>query len=140
MIDLAKKRTRRTRSGGWMKRSLPVVYDQALEVYEMECRQWLGRLSRIRPADPWLRWRLVEAAFFTGMTRDWIELLAGLKWPVDFLVREGFVVDDSPRELEEPPTNVTQQIDRKWPRVEIVIEPAGEMAAHAERSGIVVPN
>jgi hypothetical protein len=120
MLDLAKQRTRRSRTGGWMKRSLPVVYDQHLETYELECRADL-RIAGIRPpVTPWPRWRLEAAEFRLHQLRDPIELLASLKWPVDVLVRLGFVADDSPRELVA--TSIpTQVIDRKDRRVTLTI-------------------
>lgn len=122
MIALAKKRTRRARTGGWMRRSLPVVYDQHLEAYEIEALAALRQQGITPPATPWPRWRLVSAAFRVHNERDWTELLASLKWPVDVLVRLGFVLDDSPREMEPPPTP-TQAIDRKRLGVTLTIEP-----------------
>lgn len=123
MIHLAKQRTRRSRTGGWMKRSLPVVYDQHLEVYELEAMAALRQQGIFPPATPWPRWRIVSAEFRVHNARDWTELLASLKWPVDVLVRQRFVLDDSPREMEPPPTP-TQAIDRKRLGVTLVIEPA----------------
>lgn len=122
MLALAKKRTRRSRTGGWMKRSLPVVYDQHLEVYELEAMAALRMQGIVPPVTPWPRWRLVSAAFRVHNERDWTELLASLKWPVDVLVRQRFVLDDSPREMEPPPTP-TQVIDRKRLGVTLVIAP-----------------
>lgn len=121
MLALAKRRTRKTRTGGWMKRSLPVVYDQALERYELETVAAL-RTQRVKPpAVPWPRWRVVSVDFRLANVRDWGELLASLKWPLDVLVRQGFVADDSPRELEPPPCP-TQRVDRKRRGVTLVIE------------------
>lgn len=120
MLDLAKQRTRRSRTGGWMKRSLPVVYDQELEVYEMRCLAALRGLGVSAPATPWPRWRLEAAEFRLHRLRDPIELLASLKWPVDVLVRLGFVAGDSPRELLETP-RPTQLIDPKNRRVTLTI-------------------
>jgi hypothetical protein len=43
--------------------------------------------------------------------------MARLKWPVDFLVKDGWIADDGPDHLEwEMPAQV---VDRKRPRVEI---------------------
>lgn len=121
MLGLAKKRTRRSRTGGWMKRSLPVVYDQKLEAYELEAMAAL-RVQGVRaPVDPWPRWRLVGAELRVRNVRDWIEALASLKWPIDVLVRQGFVLDDSPREMDPPPCP-TQCIDRRTPGVTLTIE------------------
>lgn len=120
MIDLAKKRTRRTRTGGWMKRSLPVVYDQELERYSDECTLTLRRAKISPPGRPWARWEILSAEFRLHGQRDEIELLAGLKWPVDHLVRAGFVQDDSPLELINIP-RPTQVIDRKNRGIKLVI-------------------
>jgi hypothetical protein len=121
MIDLAKKRTRRTRVGGWMKRSLPVVYDQELETYELQCQAALRGSGIVLPAAPWPRWKLSSADFRLHRLRDPIELLASLKWPVDVLVRLGFVAGDRPRELIAVPTP-TQVIDQKNRRITLTIE------------------
>lgn len=123
MLTLAKQRTRRSRTGGWMRRALPVVYDQRLEAYELEAMAMLRQQGIAPPVAPWPRWRLVSAAFRVHGLRDWTELLASLKWPVDVLVRQRFVLDDSPREMEPPPTP-TQAIDRKRLGVTLEIAPA----------------
>jgi len=124
MLSLAKKRTRRSRSGGWMRQSLPVVYDQALEEYEQTALAAL-RLQRITPPkEPWPQWRLVSSHFRLHNLRDWVELQASLKWPIDVLVRQGFVQDDSPREMERPTAAPTQVIDRACPGITLTIERA----------------
>jgi hypothetical protein len=111
MIDLAKKRTRRTRNGGWMKRTLPVVYDQEKETYELLCLA-VSREQKVQPPPaPWERWRLERASFRLRMLRDPLELLAGLKWTVDWLVRQGFVADDGPNHLLHIPLP-EQRIER----------------------------
>lgn len=122
MLALAKRRTRRTRDGGWMKRSLPVVYDQHLEQYELEAVAALRRQGTYPPAKPWSRWRLVSAHLRVHNLRDWTELLASLKWPVDLLVRQRFVVNDSPREMAPPPIP-TQTIERTQLGITLIIEP-----------------
>jgi hypothetical protein len=123
MLDLAKQRTRRSRTGGWMKRSLPVVYDQQLEAYELQCLAALRGAGIALPRDSWPRWRLTAAHFHLHSLRDPIELLASLKWPVDVLVRLGFVAGDSPRELLDTP-KPTQVIDRQHRKVALTIEAA----------------
>ncbi|MBW3631057.1 MAG: hypothetical protein KY464_17430 [Gemmatimonadetes bacterium] len=122
MIELAKKRTRRTRGGGFMKRSLPIVYDQHLEAYELQCTAAIREAGVRAPSEPWARWRLVSMHFRLHSTRDWLELAAGAKWAVDFLVRAGFVLQDSPREMERPESWPTQEISRKDRGVVLVIE------------------
>jgi hypothetical protein len=120
MIDLAKQRTRRSRTGGWMKRALPVVYDQQLEAYELHCLAAIRAAHVAIPATPWCRWRLDGAEFRLHSLRDPIELLASLKWPVDVLVRLRFVAGDSPRELIET-AKPSQCIDRRNRRVILTI-------------------
>lgn len=124
MLDLAKQRTRRTRTGGWMKRALPVVYDQELEAYELRALATLRTQGIRPPADPWPRWVLVAAHFRLHSLRDPIELQASLKWPVDVLVRGGFVADDSSRELVATPSAPTQVIARADRGVTLMIAPA----------------
>lgn len=120
MIDLAKQRTRRSRTGGWMKRALPVVYDQQKEIYELECLAAI-RLQGVRPPfDPWKVWQLRSAEFRLHSLRDPIELLAGLKWPIDFLVAQRFADDDGPAQLIEIPMP-TQVVDRKARGITLVI-------------------
>jgi hypothetical protein len=123
MLDMAKERTRRSRTGGWMKRALPVVYDQRLEAYELEAIAALRSQGIATPArETWPRWRLVSAEFRLHQLRDWVELLASLKWPIDVLVRQGFVADDSPREMA-PPCVPTQVVNRNHRGVTLVIAP-----------------
>lgn len=111
MIDLAKRRTRRTRNGGWMKRSLPVVYDQEKEKYELTCLA-VVRDQGIRPPEQaWDRWRIERAAFRLHSLRDPLELLGGLKWTIDWLVSQGYVVDDGPSHLLHVP-HPEQRIER----------------------------
>jgi hypothetical protein len=121
MIEKAKRRTRRSRTGGWMKRSLPVVYDQHLEAYEDKAIVLLRQQGVQAPNEPWAMWSLSAASFRLHNLRDWVELLASLKWPVDVLVRRGFVLDDSPREMA-PPCIPTQTIDRRNLGVTLTIE------------------
>jgi hypothetical protein len=112
MIDLAKQRTRRSRTGGWMKRSLPVVYDQRKEEYEMGCMLSTRAAGIFPPREPWATWRIEAVEFRLHQLRDTLELVAGLKWAVDWLVHAGFVTNDSPRELRGLPDPV-QRVDRK---------------------------
>jgi hypothetical protein len=131
MIQLAKRRTRRSRTGGWMKRALPVVYDQRLEEYETRCSAAARSAGARPPASPWPRWRLVSMHFRLHNRRDWLELAAGAKWCIDFLVREGYVAGDSPREMERPAAWPTQEIARKDRGVIITIEAADTPAQEA---------
>lgn len=120
MLALAKKRTRRSRTGGWMRRSLPIVYDQHLEAYEIAAQAQIRSHGIVVPRTPWARWGIVRAHFRVHNLRDWTELLASLKWPVDVLVRLRFVANDSPREMAPPPTP-TQSIARANTGVTLII-------------------
>lgn len=120
MLDIAKERTRRTKAGGWRPTALPTVYDQRKHEYALKCTALAAGQVK-RPRQPWERWRLVEARFRVWNERDPIELLAGLKWPVDWLVDAGFVVDDSPRHLISTP-HPEQTVDRANRGVTITIE------------------
>lgn len=123
MIDLAKERTRRTLAGGWMKRSLPIVYDQRKTVYQLECTKALREAGVKPPPAPWAAWRLERAEFRLHQLRDPIELLAGLKWPIDTLVTLGFLAQDSPRELKGIP-DPEQCIDRRRRGITLTISRA----------------
>jgi hypothetical protein len=124
MIDMAKERTRKTRNGGFMPRALPVVYDQKLEAYEAEAAALLDAQDQRAPHTPWSSWSLIQADFRLHNLRDPIELLASLKWPVDVLVRRGWVQDDSPQELREI-CIPTQRINRTNRGVVLVIRRDG---------------
>jgi len=100
MLGMAKKRTKRGRDGGWMRRALPIVYDNARHAYQRECLREAMAQGVKPPREPWEYWHLEYAGFRLHSLRDPVELAAGLKWACDFLVKEGFVADDSPRGLD----------------------------------------
>ena len=112
MLDLAKERR-----GG-----RPVVYSEAKRVYETRAIAAARQQGYPPPAVPWPRWRLVRAAFRLHQLRDPLELLAGLKWPIDALVAGGYVADDSPRHLRGIP-DPEQVIDRGRRGVLLIIVP-----------------
>lgn len=123
MLVLAGKRSRRTRGGGWTKKAVPmIVYDQHHEAYELRCEVAVREAGIQRPDLPWHLWRLVELHFRLHTARDWLELAASAKWAVDYLVNAGFVLDDSPREMERPTSWPTQEIARKDRGLRITIE------------------
>lgn len=113
MIALAKKRTRKAASGGWMNRAIPIVYDNAKREYETLCMVALADQGVAKPRKPWQYWSLLAADFRVRTARDWTELAAGLKWPVDALVRLGYLADDSPRHMVRPDRWPTQTVDRR---------------------------
>jgi hypothetical protein len=78
------------------------------------------------PKTPWPRWRIEGIDYRIWEHRDFIELMAGLKWPADWLVLRGYVKDDSPRELVPPlpwPSVVITRGDNRG--VTVVIRRAG---------------
>lgn len=123
MLDYAKRRTKRTHAGGWLKgRALPIVYDHKLKDYELLCEQVVRMARTPKPEVPWAKWRLLELHFRLHAARDWLELAAGAKWVVDYLVSAGFIAGDSPREMERPEAWPTQEITRRNRGVTITIE------------------
>lgn len=120
MIHLAGTPLRRARGG---------ASKSGGNLYSVEKRRWERDAARkIRrqsppPSTPWERWRLEAVHFRCGAPRDPTELLAGLKWPVDTLVRSGYVAEDSPRHLAYVPSP-TQSVDRLCPGVDVTISEA----------------
>lgn len=98
------------------KKAFPIVYDDKRRDYRMLCLAQV-REDRISPPEtPWARWKIVNATWrIAGKPRDLLELQAGLKWAIDFLVDWGYVAGDSPKELIEVPgcPPVSQLVDRK---------------------------
>lgn len=84
--------------------------------YFLEC---LARYSLNRPDKPYARAR-ISVKLFTHQTMDEDNLMARLKFPLDWLQEREYIEDDSPRVLEWGP--VTQEIDRKRQRIEIELE------------------
>jgi len=111
MIDMAKERIR----------GRPIVYAVRKADYQTRCTAAV-RTARLRvPRKRWKRWRVDAITFHVHNERDLIELQAGLKWPVDWLVEYGVVEDDSPRHLVGPLPDPVQVIDRDNRCVEISI-------------------
>jgi hypothetical protein len=90
MLDLAKLR----------KRGKPVVYHARKQEYQDDAMLRLDVAGIRVPAEPWPQWAIVRAEFRLFNERDEVELQAGLKWPVDALVKAGWVENDSPRHLK----------------------------------------
>lgn len=112
MLDLAKER----------RRGRPVVYAEAKNAYETQVIAAVRQAGHFPPRTPWARWRLERAAFRLQSLRDPIELLAGLKWPIDALVAGGYLAGDSPRALRGIP-DPEQVIDRARRGVTLTITP-----------------
>lgn len=71
-----------------------------------------------RMAENWER-ATINAKLYVWAESDWDNLVARLKWPIDWLVNNGFIQSDSPKVLEwQMPS---QEIDRKNQRVEIML-------------------
>jgi hypothetical protein len=78
------------RGGGWM------IYLGKQEAYQKRVRLLLPR----KPSDaPWRTWGITRCHFRLWSLRDPLELHAGAKWGVDVLVQDGWVVDDSSKQL-----------------------------------------
>lgn len=72
-----------------------------------------------RPRQPMER-VTIRAGLFVHQTMDQDNLMARLKWPVDWLVERMYIADDKPSVLEW--MLPTQAIDRKNQRIEIELE------------------
>jgi len=97
MIELAKRRTRKF-GKTYLKKAMPLYYLEQ-QVYQSSARAALDAAGWRRPATPWEQWSIVRIEFRLWSLRDMVELCSSMKWPVDVLVQEGFVADDSPAHL-----------------------------------------
>lgn len=70
--------------------------------------------------DPPMNKARITVKLYTWSTMDTDNLMARLKWPVDWLVKAGYLVDDDPTHLEW--IMPTQKIDRKNRRVVINLD------------------
>ena len=82
--------------------------------YSLLCYVW----SSDRPAAPFSK-ATISAMVYTWSPMDMDNLMARLKWPVDFLVSAGWLVDDNPDVLTW--VMPRQAVDRKHRRVEITL-------------------
>jgi hypothetical protein len=64
----------------------------------------------------------IKATLYVWQLSDQDNLVARLKWPLDYLVIRRYILDDSPKVLEWVGMP-EQEIDRKNQRVEIEINP-----------------
>lgn len=98
--------------GGWQ------VYNGKRETYQRALRLLLPE----KPEDcPWLRWAITSMHFRLWNPRDPLELEAGMKWAVDLLIEEGWVIDDAPKYLVHV-AEATQEVKRKLRGVDLTIE------------------
>ena len=82
------------------------------DAYFLECLARYGKLPNVTFSRA-----TIGATLYTHQPMDEDNLMARLKWPLDWLVIREYIADDSPEVLEW--TGVTQFIDRKNQRVEI---------------------
>ena len=87
--------------------------------YRDDMKDWIPKTPPMEGM-PWEKFALVNIHFRLWNWRDPLELIAGLKWPVDFLVDLGWMVDDNRDclvHLELP----TQEIARKNRGVDLTL-------------------
>lgn len=89
--------------------------------YEASCAYWAIMGGDLHPQEPLERAR-ISAVLYVHQRMDWDNLMARCKWPVDFLVKDRWIVDDSPDRLEWVGIP-TQEIDRKNQRLVVTLEP-----------------
>lgn len=92
-----------------------------LAYYEACDTLLLCRIVPCPPTEP-MSCATIRAHLYTWSTMDQTNLSSRLKWPEDWLVRAGYIVDDSPDVLEW--TLPTQSVDRKNQRIELTLEAA----------------
>lgn len=85
--------------------------------YELRCLHALGH------AEKTLERATISAHLFLYSYMDVDNAMARLKWPVDLLVKHGYIADDSRKVLTWSGLP-EQTIDRKNPRLEITLEAA----------------
>lgn len=122
MVWLAKRTTRRGPAGKWLQRPVSRYWVEEQDYFNACLSVWAAIPLAARRGLPWARWRIVSAHFRLHQRRDWVELSAGLKWPVDWLKHAGIVADDSPDHLAPTPTP-TQEVDQRNRGVVLTIAP-----------------
>lgn len=120
MIKLAGQRTREGPKGERLKRVVPLYWVQQQRYKALACAQ-LDASGWRPPPVVWRKVSIVRAQFHLHQQRDPVELLAGLKWPIDLLVDREFLVDDSPTHLTietvpEQVINRAQRVVHLWIR------------------------
>jgi hypothetical protein len=90
------------------------------ENYFVRCYVWRGEHCDRRPSEPLKRAR-IHATLYTHQRMDADNLMARLKWTLDWMVSDGWITDDSPAVLVWE--GVEQAIDRQNQRVEITLAP-----------------
>lgn len=98
-----------------------MVYYKEKKKYEKRCLELAALQGFPPPPEPWQLWSLQHLHYRTWNEWDWVELAAGAKWVVDALVKGGYILDDSPREMLRPEVWPTQEILRSNRGVTIII-------------------
>lgn len=94
-----------------------MVEHRQKKAYKASCTERYPR-KWSRPMDE----ARLSAAFYTYNPMDEDNMNARLKWPQDWLVERGYILDDHPDCLTLG--DVRQEIDRTCPRVELTLEVA----------------
>lgn len=96
------------------------VRERQRDAYNLLCCG--ARVGVKRPPAPLPKAR-ISATLYVWNPMDFDNLMARLKWTLDWLRADGWIADDSPRHLEWVGMP-GQEIDRKRPRVVITLEAA----------------
>ena len=95
------------------------VKNRKKKAYYLHSRVYLNdrKTRKLWSEGGWVR---ASATLFVHQLMDDDNLRARLKWMWDALVQEGVLQGDSPKDLQVDA--VEQRIDRKFPRVEVVLQ------------------
>ena len=89
------------------------------DIYYLKCLARYGKLPHVTFSKA-----SIGATLYTHQEMDKDNLVARLKWPIDWLVIREYIADDSPDVLEY--SAVLQLVDRKNQRIEIELEEVAE--------------
>ena len=98
------------------------------DVADLLCAKAMRQRKKYPPSEL----TMLTATFYLWAKMDQDNLMARLKWPIDWLIHAGFIVDDSPSHLLHWGIP-TQIIDRKNQRLELVLSQVGKQLT-AERN------
>lgn len=92
-----------------VRRDLQNQYESHLDLLRLG--GWLPPPPKVPP----VLWR-VDIAMFCAAPTDRDNSTGLLKWPLDYLVKQGYAVDDNDEHLEI--VKFTREVDRRCPRIE----------------------
>ncbi|MGA7270148.1 MAG: hypothetical protein WB239_03665 [Acidimicrobiia bacterium] len=94
------------------------------EAYYQQCTLWAvaGKCPRAPLQMP--EKAEVRATVYLWSLMDEDGLTGRLKWPIDWMVYQGYLTDDKPKNMSL--AKPAQYIDRKNPRVELTVTPIPE--------------